>query len=130
LVGVRGVDPCRCELKTDECLLLIEGKRTETVSSSTRWFKSRNQLWRNVEVAGELAGEKAFGVILAVESEASGRQALAEAAASRDSSYPHLTSEQRERLDRHLLGFVVWSDVVAQFGLPPAVLKETRGPKP
>ena len=40
--------------ETDACLLLIEGKRTETVSSSTRWFKSRNQLWRNVEVAGEL----------------------------------------------------------------------------
>lgn len=37
-----------CCLMTDSWLLLIEGKRTETVSASTRWFKHRSQLWRKV----------------------------------------------------------------------------------
>lgn len=38
--------------------------------------------------------------------------------------------EQREGLDRRLLGFVVWSEVVARFDLPSAVLNETRDPEP
>ncbi len=78
--GFTHVDAC---FETEECLLLVEGKRTETVSPSTRWFESRNQLWRNVEVAGELAAARQFGVLVAVENEADGRKALAEAAASR-----------------------------------------------
>lgn len=50
--GFTHVDAC---FETEECLLVVEGKRTELVSPSSRWFSSRNQLWRNVEVAGELA---------------------------------------------------------------------------
>ncbi len=38
--GFTHVDAC---FETNECLLLIEGKRTELVSASTRWFASRNQ---------------------------------------------------------------------------------------
>lgn len=125
--GFTRVDAC---FETRECLLLIEGKRTEAVSPSTRWFKSRNQLWRNVEVAGELADEQQFGVIVGVESEADGRKALAQAAATRDRGYPHLKLGHRGWLDRYLLGFVVWSDVVAQFDLSPSVLKETRDLQP
>ena len=117
--GFTHVDAC---FETEECLLIIEGKRTEAVSSSTRWYKERNQLWRNVEVAGELASGRPFGVILAVESAASGQAALRDAAQSRDDSYPHLTPEQRAELDRHLLGSVVWRDIVAKFDLPESVL--------
>jgi hypothetical protein len=121
--GFTHADAC---FETPECLLLVEGKRTETVSASTRWFKQRNQLWRNVEVAGELAAARAFGVILAVETEADGRKGLQDAEATRDGSYPHLSEGERARLDRHLLGFVVWSELVDHFGLPRSVLRETR----
>jgi hypothetical protein len=125
--GFTHVDAC---FETSECLLLIEGKGTEAVSPSTRWFKSRNQLWRNVEVAGQLADEQQFGVIVAVESEAEGRKALAHAATTRDASYPHLKQAHRQWLDRYLLGFIVWSEVVTRFGLPQSMLKETSDPQP
>jgi hypothetical protein len=125
--GFTHVDAC---FETEEYLLLIEGKRTEAVSPSTRWFKSRNQLWRNVEVAGELANGRPFGVVVGVETDADGRRALADAATTRDRSYPHLTQKQRAALDRHLLGFVVWSEVVDRFGLPRDVLRETTDPVP
>src|SRR4029450_4159343 len=67
--GFTHVDAC---FETADALVFIEGKRTEIVSPSTRWFRTRNQLWRNVEVADELAAGRAFGVILCVESVESG----------------------------------------------------------
>jgi hypothetical protein len=120
--GFTHVDAC---FDTAECLLIIEGKRTEAVSPSTRWFAKRNQLWRNVEVVGELAGERLFGVILAVESAAAGEAALQDAERSHDDSYPHLSIDQKRELDRHLLGFAVWSEMVSAFNLPPSVLLDT-----
>lgn len=120
--GFTHVDAC---FDTAECLLIIEGKGTEAVSPSTRWFAKRNQLWRNVEVVGELAGERPFAVILAVERAAAGKAALQDAERSRDDSYPHLSMEQKRELDRHFLGFALWSEIVSAFNLPPSVLLET-----
>jgi hypothetical protein len=120
--GFTHVDAC---FETEECLLIVEGKRTETVSPSTRWFAQRNQLWRNVEVAQELANGRAFGVILGVENEEDGTLALREAAVSRDGSYPHLPPTARQALDGHLLGFVVWRQIVSALNLPSSVLIET-----
>ena len=56
-----------CCLVTEAAVVFVEGKCAETVSPATRWFQGRSQLWRNVEVAQQLARGKAFGVILAVE---------------------------------------------------------------
>ena len=120
--GFTHADAC---FETSECLVLIEGKRTEAVSSSTRWFAQRNQLWRNVEVAQELAGQRSFGVIVAVESTAEGEKAIREALTGLESSYPHLDNDQRGELARHLLGSVVWRDLVMRFELPEAVLRES-----
>lgn len=47
-----------CLIETDDYLLGIEGKRTEFVSSSTYWFKDRNQVVRNLEVLAEMAKER------------------------------------------------------------------------
>ena len=120
--GFTHADAC---FETSECLLVIEGKRTEAVSASTRWFAQRNQLWRNVEVAQEMAGGRSFGVIVAVESKAAGEKALREALQGLDSSYPHLDKDQRGELACHLLGVVVWRDLVMRFGLPQSVLRES-----
>ena len=53
--GFTHVDCC---LITDACVVFVEGKRTEAVSPSTRWFQQRSQLWRNVEAAKEFAGTR------------------------------------------------------------------------
>lgn len=118
-----------CCLITSQCALFVEGKRTESVSPSTWWFQQRSQLWRNVEAAKEFAGPKQFAVILAVESEADGTTALANAASSLDGSYPHLTNEQRAELSRHLVGFVTWPEVVTRFGLARETLIDRLPPK-
>jgi len=118
-----------CCLITRQCVLFVEGKRTESVSPSTLWFKQRSQLWRNVEAAKEFASDKQFAVILAVEREADGTTALAKAASSLEGSYPHLDSGQRAELCRHLIGFVTWPEVVTRFGLRPECLLD-RVPKP
>ncbi len=111
-----------CCLITSQCVLFVEGKRTESVSPSTLWFDQRSQLWRNVEAAKEFASDKQFAVILAVEREADGTTALANAASSLEGSYPHLDSGQRAELCRHLIGFVTWPEVVTRFGLRPECL--------
>jgi hypothetical protein len=117
-----------CCLITSQCVLFVEGKRTESVSPSTLWFQQRSQLWRNVEAAKEFASDKQFAVILAVEREADGTTALAKAASSLEGSYPHLNSGQRAELSRHLIGFVTWPEVVTRFGLRPQCLLD-RVPK-
>lgn len=110
--GFTHVDCC---LETESFLLFIEGKRTEPISPATRWFRQRNQIWRNAEAARELAVGRAFGLILAVENQA---QRLLEAALrTRDHSLPHLSQEEREELQGHLLGAISWAEIVTAFGL-------------
>lgn len=106
-----------CCLVTETCVLFIEDQETEPVPPSTVWFPQRSRLWRNVEAAKELAGDRQFGLILAVASEADGVAALAEAADSLIPSYPHLEGPLRAELASHLLGFVTWPDVAQRFGL-------------
>ncbi len=120
--GFSHVDCC---LISRNCVLFIEGKRTDSVSPSTRWFKQRSQLWRNVEAAEEFAAGKQFGVMLAVESEPDGTNALAAAGVTLAGSYPHLAPEQRANLAAHLLGFVTWPQIAREFGLPPSCLIES-----
>ncbi len=119
--GFSHVDCC---LITEKCVIFVEGKRTEAVAPSTLWFGKRSQIWRNVEVAREFAQSKQFGVILAVESERDGLTALDAATESVAYSYPHLQSEERRELERHLLGFVTWQAITTHFGLPASCLPE------
>jgi hypothetical protein len=119
--GFTHVDCC---LMTDRAVVFIEGKRTDSVSPSTLWFKQRSQLWRNVEAAEQLANGRAFAVILAVESEADGQAALTDAAATLAPSFPHLPSERQQELSRHVPGFVTWPEIVTRFGLPPECLPD------
>jgi hypothetical protein len=122
--GFTHFDAC---LITDRIVLFVEGKRTETVSPSTLWFKQRSQLWRNVEAAEQFAQGKDFGVILAVESGPDGLAGLADAEKSLDPSYPHLSPARRAELFRNLLGFVTWPEIVTRFGLPPDCMVEWLG---
>ena len=105
-----------CYLETDALLLIIEGKLTEVVSPSTRWYAERSQVWRNVEAAKELANGRAFGVIVAVERDE--EAVLEDARRTRDVSLPHLSSEARDDVTRHLLGATTWAQIVTEFDLP------------
>jgi hypothetical protein len=111
-----------CCLVTPSVVLFIEGKRTEPVSGATAWYPTRHQLWRNVEVAAELAHGRQFGVVLAVEDEVHGHRELAGALNALAASYPHLADERRAELCRHLLGFVTWDELQAAFDIPAACL--------
>jgi len=44
-----------CCLIAVNCVLFVEGKRTESLSPATQWFKQWSQLWRNVEAAQDFA---------------------------------------------------------------------------
>ena len=128
--GFSRVDCC---LVTETCVLFVEDRPAEPMSSSTLWFPQRSRLWRNVEAAQEFAGDRQFGVILAVDQEADGVAALANAANTLAASCPHLEGELRAALSSHLLGFVTWPDVVSRFDLPPECLVEhvaTKRPAP
>ena len=56
-----------CCLQTDRLVLLIEGKRTESLSASTDWLPQRSQLVRNLEVVEALAGDRRGAVLLMTE---------------------------------------------------------------
>jgi hypothetical protein len=117
--GFTRVDCC---LITERWVVFVEGKRTELLSASTRWFQQRSQLWRNVEAGREFAGARAFGLMLAVETDTDGHSAITHAAESLVNSFPHLTSVQRAEMDRYFLGFITWPDIVTKFRLPPDCL--------
>ena len=64
--GCTEADLC---LETDKCLLIVEGKRNEPLSSSTEWFSERSQLIRNLEAAKEIASGRDYAVMVVAESE-------------------------------------------------------------
>jgi hypothetical protein len=117
--GFTHVDCC---LMTKRLVLFVEGTRTEVVSSSTRWFATRSQLWRNVEAAKQLGLGREAALILAVESESDGLAALSAAERRLATSFPHLSPAARAGLDRRFLGFVTWPALKAQFDLPDKYL--------
>jgi hypothetical protein len=112
-----------CWLETERLILIIEGKRRESLSAATAWYPARNQLVRNLEVAGDSAGAKDAFVLLAVEDAAPEltRDALM-------ASTPHMSERHREVLSERYLGQVTWRSVVRALALPVSVLIDERSP--
>ena len=107
--GFTEVDCC---LETDRLVLLIEGKRTESLSESTAWYSGRNQLHRNLEAARDLAAGREFGVLVIGEDE------IAETAlGSSERGLPHLNTAERAELMSHYLGTLTWSQVCEVTGI-------------
>jgi hypothetical protein len=110
-----------CWLETDRLILFIEGKRTEQISAATAWFPARNQIVRNIEVAAQYAEARAkeFAVMLCAESH------LAMDDRSFNSSLPHLSASEQQKLRSRFLGCVTWSQVrdalCPEFTLPNTV---------
>lgn len=102
--GFTSVD---CLLETERLLVLIEGKRTEGISKSTDWFRGRNQVIRNLEVARAMAGAtKEYAVLLCAEKHIE----LPDAAWC--DSLPHFSEQDINELQRHYLGCTTWPEIV------------------
>ena len=121
--GFTEVDCC---LETDKLVLLIEGKRTESLSESTAWYSGRNQLHRNLEAARDLAAGREFGVFVI------GEEEIPEATlGSSEVGLPHLSTSERAELMSHYLGTLTWSQVCDVTGidytsLPRNVARRTK----
>jgi hypothetical protein len=102
--GFTSIDCC---LETADFLLVIEGKRTESLSSSTTYFKKRNQLARNLEIAQSLANDRDFALLLIAERPLSNEDAKKLI----KNGLPHLSAHEEASLAQHYLGCVTWSDV-------------------
>ena len=110
-----------CWLETDQLLLFVEGKRTEPLSPSTHWFPQRNQLVRNMEVVGDLAGSRAAAVLLVTE------QPVDEVPESAlVASTPHLDDAARDVVRRRYLGQTTWRALSERLDVDFAALPETR----
>jgi hypothetical protein len=112
-----------CWLETEHLVLLVEGKRRESLSAATAWYPARNQLVRNLEVAGDSGGEKDAFVLLAVEE--AGLELTRETVIA---STPHLGDAERELLTERYLGQVTWQSLVDALALPCGVLMHERLP--
>lgn len=107
--GFTEVDCC---IETDRAVLIVEGKRTESLSESTAWYSGRNQLHRNLEAARELAAGREFGVLVV------GEQEIPESAIGNpEAGLPHLTAAERAELMSHYLGSLTWAQVCAATGI-------------
>ena len=107
--GFTEVDCC---LETERMVLFLEGKRKEMLSPSTKWFKGRNQLIRNLEVAQEAAGNREFGVMVIAETDIGPipDEIVKE-------GLPHFTMKERKVLMGHYLGCILWSDLCRAVGI-------------
>jgi hypothetical protein len=94
-------------LETKTAMIFVECKRNESLSPSTMWYPSRNQLGRNIEIAGEQARKKGkdFGVVVV------SKQPFKIDRTQRDGSFPHLESREREELYGHYWGNVTWDAI-------------------
>jgi hypothetical protein len=112
-----------CWLETEHLVLLVEGKRHESLSAATAWYPARNQLVRNLEVAGYYVGAKDAFVLLATE------EAVPELTSETlIASTPHMNDTDREPLTERYLGQVTWQSLADALALPPSVLVDERLP--
>jgi len=115
-----GITQVDCYLETENLILLIEGKRTETLSSKTDWYPQRNQLIRNLEVVQEISGGKYFAVLVIAEEDIG---EIPEDVIQQ--SLPHFTKPECDALMQHYLGCILWKDVCSATGISYDSLPDT-----
>lgn len=111
-----------CYLETNKLILLIEGKRTESLSAATLWYRKRNQIIRNLEVAAEIAEQerKEFAVLLIAEDVID-----FDLADKLMKGLPHMDDGARQKLGEHFLGCITWQSVCDRTGLDFQMLPNT-----
>ncbi|MGH7514879.1 MAG: hypothetical protein ACREOQ_18390 [Gemmatimonadales bacterium] len=121
-------------LDTAECVVVIEGKRSEPdLATSTAWMPIRHQMLRHLDAAWEhREGRRIYGLFV-VETEEGARSVqpssawhqAVEATISEEvlkGSLPHRSPEERRQIASALLGVTTWQAVCYEFQIPRGVL--------
>jgi len=120
-------------LDSDDVVLVVEGKRTETApTTSTAWMKVRHQMLRHLDAAWEhRAGRRIYGLYI-VEAETSSAfeppftwHAAVESTITDEvlrGSLPHRTPDERLQIADALLGVTTWQAICDEFQIPRDVL--------
>ena len=118
---------------TPDAIIVIEGKRTEAgPTTHTKWMAERHQIWRHIDAAWELRGQRhVFGMFI-VEGNGTSipdhwRQAAGGALgkAAILGSFPHRSSEEIAELRKCFLGVCTWHQVCGSFGFDASKLPDT-----
>lgn len=115
---------------TSKLVLLVEGKRTDALSSRTDWLPHRGQLARNLEAAGMMANGRVSYVMLALERPFS--------PAEMDQHrlrLDHLDEEEQNVVNQRFIGQATWRAICADTGinfeqLPDRVQERVEGYDP
>lgn len=132
-------------LATDDVIVVVEGKRTETApETSTEWMNTRHQMIRHLDAAWEIRqNRRVYGLFVV---EADGKDSvtapsmweeavtLTTANEALKGSLPHRAPEEQTAIGQALLGVTTWQAICAEFNLPtevliPEVLEAPRGPR-
>lgn len=114
--GFTAVD---CYLSTPRLKIYVEGKFTDVPSPSTDWYRTRNQLVRNLETAHADAEGIPFLCLLIT-----GDPFLGIPKAKIQNSLPHLAEAQQQHLMRHL-GATTWREACQATGIDYSSLQST-----
>jgi hypothetical protein len=119
-------------LETNNIVLVVEGKRTESYcTTKTKWMPRRSQLLRHMDAATEIAGERQVYGLLLVEGAEPNPLNLSEywrreagAQVGRDlleQSLPHRSPGARKTLAENVLGALTWQRVCSDLKIswPP-----------
>ncbi len=121
-------------LDSDDVVIVVEGKRTETgPTTSTAWMSVRHQMLRHLDAAWEhRQGRRIYGLFI-VEAER-GTSSVEPPSAWHDAvgltisndvleaSLPHRSPDERMQIASALLGVTTWQAVCAEFQIPREVL--------
>jgi hypothetical protein len=121
-------------LDSDDVVIVVEGKRTETgPTTSTAWMSVRHQMLRHLDAAWEhRQGRRIYGLFI-VEAER-GTSSVEPPLVWHDAvgltisndvleaSLPHRSPDERTQIASALLGVTTWQAVCAEFQIPREVL--------
>lgn len=116
-------------IETENMVIVIEGKRTETPSCGTEWMPGRHQMWRHLDAAWEIRGHRSvYGLMIVDESNFSlwaryGRELYSRKTMAE--SFPHRSRIERRQIISTFAGVVTWQTVCVSLGLDIGSLPDT-----
>lgn len=126
-------------LETDQCLVVVEGKRTELAPTThTSGVPGRHQMLRHIDCAWEARGGRSvFGFFavsggctaadIDVPTQWANAAAATVALDTLEVSLPHRTEADRTSIASCFLGATTWQTICAEFGLDWSKLPDTCG---
>ncbi len=114
-------------LETENCIIVIEGKRTERKpTTSTQWMHVRHQMIRHIDAVWDLKAAKRIFGFFVVEAENINSLVLkkwleySELTTNDEilkKSLPHRSQQQREQIAESFLGVTTWQAICNEFDI-------------